>query len=451
MMTQPGSPEPAEAVTVSKRINPDQTIKDQVDNIKSAFDEQGITLKADVVNGSVRYISDAQHLLVLEKYLDRVRNVLGLSAEQRYVEPVVDGVVLLTLVPARQGQQLDDLDILIDRVEKHLGVDVVAPDHLYTVANQTAEIGPCPATEPQEAYYRTEPFPSVSPGDGGAGVRIYVADTGVLPEVGQSPWLREHPWMRGVHGDTDDPLTSSNLIKPYAGHGTFAAGVMRCVAPGADIFVEKSFAAGSVFENYLVRRLDDALHRGYDIFHLSITAPTRKDRPPIGIAHWLRRLRDHKGVVCVSPAGNSGSQLPSWPGAFPGVVSVGALGGDWHSRASFSNHGGWVDVYAPGRDLINAFTTGTYKCKIYPYKDKEREFWGMAKWSGTSFSAPIVTGLIAARMTETGEDGQEAAAALLKLARSQAIPGVGAILFPYGNRWNADGAEGSFPPRISMR
>jgi subtilisin family serine protease len=450
MMAQPGSPESVEAITVGARINPNQTIMDQVSTIKSAFKEQHITLKIDEVNGSVRYISDAQHLLVLEKYLDRVRDVLGLSAEQRYVKPVVDGVVLLELVPAREGQKLGDLDTLIEAVERRIGGDVVAPDHLYTVANQNGEIGPCPATEPQEAYYRIEPFPSVSPGDGGAGVRIYVADTGVLPEVGESPWLQVHPWLRGVQGDKDDPLTN-NVIKPYAGHGTFVAGVVRCVAPGADIFVEKSFAAGSVFENDLVRRLDDALHRGYDIFHLSVTAPTRNDRPPIGIAHWLKRLRDHKGVVCVSPAGNSGSRLPSWPGAFPGVVSVGALGGDWRSRASFSNHGGWVDVYAPGRDLINAFTSGTYNCKNYPYTGDPRKFYGMAKWSGTSFSTPIVTGLIAARMTETGEDGQEAAAALLKLARSQAIPGVGAILLPYGNRWNADGIEGSFPPRISMR
>ena len=109
------------------------------------------------------------------------------------------------------------------------------------------------------------------------------------------------------------------------------------------------------------------------------------------------------------------------------MLSVGALATDWRHRADFSNYGGWVDVYAPGEKLINAIGTGTYTYQIPPIPPGtgQATFSGLAQWSGTSFSAPIVTGLIAARMTRCGESAREAAAALLAKARAQTIPGVG--------------------------
>jgi subtilisin family serine protease len=250
---------------------------------------------------------------------------------------------------------------------------------------------------------------------------------------------RPHPWLKGVRGTLDkleDMINAQadnpQTVQPYEAHGTFVAGVIRCMAPRSEIYVANAFkVAGSALESHLARHLDEALAHGYDLFHLSITCPTRKDLPLISIEGWLRRLRSYKGVGCVVAAGNSGYALPTWPAAFPDVVSVGALAADWRSRASFSNYGPWVDVYAPGRSLVNAFAIGDYTCYMAPYTGQSRTFYGMAKWSGTSFSTPVVTGLIAARMSRTGENAQEAAAAFLAEARARAMPGVGPIALPY--------------------
>ncbi len=222
----------------------------------------------------------------------------------------------------------------------------------------------------------------------GAGILVYIADTGLLDGAADT-----HPWLRGVRGDLD-PLPEpqadrTQVIPPYTGHGTFVAGVVRCMAPEAEIIVTNAFAvAGSTLESDLVQRLNAALALPVDIFHLSITSTTRDNQALIGIEAWLRALRQYKGTVCVVAAGN-GSRWRRWPAASAGTVSVGALAADWRSRARFSNFGSWVDVYAPGRDLVNAFASGTYICHVPPYAGQERKFYGIATSSGPPSPPPL--------------------------------------------------------------
>ena len=274
--------------------------------------------------------------------------------------------------------------------------------------------------------YDPRPYPPVCPGTGGDGVRIYVADTGIVPET-----VTNCPWLDGVTGDDDPSIAADGTILHYGGHGTFVAGVIRSMAPGAEIVVKNVFdTAGSALESDFVPKLSEGFAYGAEIFHVTVASPTMNRLPLMAFEAWMEHLRQHKGVVCVVPAGNNEERKPCWPGGFPGIISVGALSTDWRSRAYFSNYGGPVDVYAPGQNLVNAFATGAYTCEVAPFAGEVRNFSGMAQWSGTSFSTPIVTGLIAARMARCGESGQEAAAALLAQARAQAIPGLGPVLLP---------------------
>ncbi|MGP8001380.1 MAG: S8 family peptidase [Streptosporangiaceae bacterium] len=428
----------------NERNDLEATVADEVQFIVDAFaaagrgkgeaDNEGVRIGyVAAPDGGLDYMFAEGELLVREQYLDRVLEILGQPTETdlRENQPgrirrVIAGVVLVTLGQPADGEEEFYLPHAVDAVNRELGSGIATPNHVLTVAGTA---GGCPATEPESVYDKIEPYPSVCQNNDGAGVLIYMADTGLLANPAHG-----HPWLTGVRmGDAADldPGDGQDPIPPYTAHGTFVAGVTRCMAPAADVIVTNAFAvAGSTLESDLVPRLVGALGLGVDIFHLTIAAPTKSDLPLIAFEAWLKLLRQYKGVVCVVAAGNSGSRRPSWPAAFSEVVSVGALGADWRGRATFSNFGGWVDVYAPGRDLINAYATGTYKCHVRPYKDDERKFYGMAKWSGTSFSTPIVTGLIAARMSRTGENGQQAAAALLAEAGAQAIPGVGAVLLP---------------------
>ena len=126
----------------------------------------------------------------------------------------------------------------------------------------------------------------------------------------------------------------------------------------------------------------------------------------------------------------TGIASSSFPAAPPDTLSVGALAEDLHNRAGFSNYGSWVDVYAPGENLVNSYLNGTYTCTEPPHENEVRQFRGMARWSGTSFATPLVAGLIGGRMSTTGENAKEAGAALKAYAQTRSTPGVGRALLP---------------------
>lgn len=386
----------------------------QVRLVIDMYAEAGITIGVHMSGDEVDFVYEEGALLVRDSYVDRVRAVVGGGD---VMDGLMGGVAHYSLAGARMGTVAEALAA----VDGKLGAGAATPNHVLSVS----PVHLCPATEPDAVPADAAPLPSVGPA-AGSGVSIYVVDTGLLADAAS------HPWLGGVTGEEEKlPAAADGTVEipPYAGHGTFIAGVARCFSPDAAVHVTKVLSlAGATLETDIVRHLDAALGLGPDIISLSAGGTSRNDLPLLGFEVFWERYRKHKGTVLVAAAGNNSSRRPFWPAALPGVVSVGALAVDLRSRAYFSDYGPWVDVYAPGERLINAYARGSYQYHEPPRTGQRIQFWGMALWSGTSFATPVVAGLIAARMSRTGENGRRAADAVLTAARAQALPGVGPVV-----------------------
>lgn len=95
-----------------------------------------------------------------------------------------------------------------------------------------------------------------------------------------------------------------------------------------------------------------------------------------------------KGSMIVAAAGNSGNTAPLYPAYYSNAIAVGASDQN-DRRASFSTYGFWVDIVAPGVNIIS--TTGnTYE-----------------SWSGTSMATPHVSALAGLIMSQQHLNNQQ--------------------------------------------
>jgi hypothetical protein len=375
------------------------------------------------------YLYHPDRLLVRLADADELERFLGELDEGIFKDPprrddvrLLDGELVRYLLPERSaGQTVPEILDLLE--ERGLRRGVASPDHWVHVSPGGGGGATCPATEPEETGLK-EPWPVAPPQKKTAcDVGVVVVDTGWNPPSATDP---RTPWLHDVTGD--DELNGPDL-RPYAGHGTFIAGVVRCIAPETKVFVEGfcigGVGGGGILESDIVVQLEEALDKDPQVINLSAGCRTRDDLPSIAFETFHRTRLARRDCVLVAAAGNDSWAAPFWPAAFDWAVGVGSL--DRDGRVSdFSNYGVSADVYALGRNVVNAFPDGTFVCHETPAKGDVRVFTtGLARWSGTSFAAPIVAGLIAREISETGSSAADARDVVLARAVYDSDPTIG--------------------------
>jgi subtilisin family serine protease len=121
-----------------------------------------------------------------------------------------------------------------------------------------------------------------------------------------------------------------------------------------------------------------------------------------------------RGYLIVAAVGNDGAAAPPlYPASYPGVVGV--TGVDAHEKVLLEAcRGPQVKFAAPGADMAAAMLSPTF-----------------AAVRGTSFAAPIVTGLLAAQLHEPNPEA--ARRAVEQLAQQAVDLGAKGVDKVYGN------------------
>lgn len=167
------------------------------------------------------------------------------------------------------------------------------------------------------------------------------------------------------------------------GHGTTVAGVVAArvnnrigiagIAPGVRIITLRCFdASGYGDDDDVAAATVYAVDRGARIINMSFG--DYYDSP---LLHDAVRYAHSRGVVVVASAGNEGISDLHYPSSFPEVISVGSTTRD-DLLSSFSSFGSQISVTAPGSDIQTLALGGGY-----------------TRSSGTSLSAPCVSGVAA--------------------------------------------------------
>ena len=200
----------------------------------------------------------------------------------------------------------------------------------------------------------------------------------------------------GLVSTTDAPARplQGGVYRPAAGHSRFLVGLIQKAAPDTRIVVKAGLDGGtgknSVWDTAI--KIAEFRGTGIKVLNLSFGTTTQDAQPPLALRRAIDLLvRENPNLLVVAAAGNRGylARPPRqiWPAAMTAVQAVGATDADYTMKKI------WVDMTAPGTDVVGPYLNGRVKVT-----GVVKTFTGAAKWSGTSFAAANVTGMLAAQL-----------------------------------------------------
>lgn len=236
-----------------------------------------------------------------------------------------------------------------------------------------------------EQWWLSDLGPEVGTASAGQGVVIAVIDTGIDAS---------HPDLEGVViGGTDfSGVGSADGLSPVgssAYHGTMVAslivgqgnksGGVIGVAPAAKLLsISVGLGIqGSNTDAQIADAVNWAVDQGADVINLSLSRNSA-NWPTSWDAAFLRAFQND--IVIIAASGNdiSGDSEPGAPATIPGVISVTGLDKNHEGQEVAGSSGIGVSLSAPGVELFGSYPGGQ-----------------IAKWSGSSAAAPLVSGVVA--------------------------------------------------------
>ncbi len=321
---------------------------------------------------------------------------------------VLSDVVVLKLPADMDKSELKELvrQIKAARVsDTEIEVEDVSPNYIFKGSAAVASTTTQALTSTYDNYQWA--------GDKGEGAIVAVIDSGVNyshPDLAANIW--ENPGEIANNGKDDDNNgyiddvrgwdfvkkatgycalgedcnTPDNDPMDFDGHGSHVSGIIAAVAdnnigtkgvaPKSRIMpIRASYSDGKstyLKSSDIYDAIAYAIDNKADVINMSFAGPE------LNILSDILGVADEMGIVLVAAAGNNGKPYQQYPAALPCVIAVGAVDEN-NERAYFSNYGDWVDIAAPGTQILSLGGTR----KSYEVR------------SGTSMATPYVAGIAA--------------------------------------------------------